>query len=234
MKLVNIKEIKGKIKLLTGLHIGAGDTEMRIGGTDNPVIKHPVTNEPYIPGSSLKGKIRTLLELRSGLLVKAETNGKPLSAKALQKLDGEERKEALRILKLFGTSGAEAEEEVGPTRVAFSDCFITEECRKEVKEGKKVLTEVKAENTINRIKGTAEHPRFIERVPAGIEFEFRVTLKEFEEDKDLNLEELLLEGMKLLEMDSLGGCGSRGYGKIKFELEGEWAEKFEKINPFKK
>lgn len=234
MKLVNIKEIKGKIKLLTGLHIGAGDTEMRIGGTDNPVIKHPVTNEPYIPGSSLKGKIRTLLELRSGLLVKAETNGKPLSAKALQKLDGEERKEALRILKLFGTSGAEAEEEVGPTRVSFSDCFITEECRKEVKEGKKVLTEVKAENTINRIKGTAEHPRFIERVPAGIEFEFRVTLKEFEEDKDLNLEELLLEGMKLLEMDSLGGCGSRGYGKIKFELEGEWAEKFEKINPFKK
>ncbi|NPA39137.1 MAG: type III-A CRISPR-associated RAMP protein Csm3 [Thermodesulfobacteria bacterium] len=234
MKLVNIKEIKGKIKLLTGLHIGAGDTEMRIGGTDNPVIKHPVTNEPYIPGSSLKGKIRTLLELRSGLLVKAETNGKPLSAKALQKLDGEEKREALRILKLFGTSGAEAEEEVGPTRVAFSDCFITEECRKEVKEGKKVLTEVKAENTINRIKGTAEHPRFIERVPAGIEFEFRVTLKEFEEDKDLNLEELLLEGMKLLEMDSLGGCGSRGYGKIKFELEGEWAEKFEKINPFKK
>ena len=76
MKLMTIKEITGKITLRSGLHIGAGDMEMKIGGTDNPVIKHPHTDEPYIPGSSLKGKVRSLLEMRSGLM--AKTDGKPL------------------------------------------------------------------------------------------------------------------------------------------------------------
>ncbi len=233
MKLKNIKEIKGKIKVLTGLHIGAGDVEVKIGGTDSPVIKNPITNEPYIPGSSLKGKIRALLELKSGLLVEANTKGEPLSAGDLEKLKDENKKrEAKRILKLFGTGGGETSEEIGPTRVSFYDCYITEECREKVKKGEIVLTEIKAENIINRITGTAQHPRFIERVPRGVEFEFKVTLKEFEGDEKLNLEDLLLEGMKLLEMDALGGSGSRGYGRIKFELEGEWKERFEKITPF--
>jgi CRISPR-associated protein Csm3 len=233
MRLKEIKEIKGKIKLLTGLHIGAGDVELRIGGTDNPVIKHPVTNEPYIPGSSLKGKIRCLLELKSGLLAEAQTEGRPLSAGDLKKFKSPEKeKEALRILKLFGTSGAEAGEKVGPTRASFSDCFITDECRDKVKRGEMILTEIKAENSINRITGTAQHPRFTERVPAGVEFEFKVTLKVFEGDEEYELEKLLLEGMKLLEMDALGGNGSRGYGRIKFELEGEWKEEFEKVTPF--
>jgi CRISPR-associated protein Csm3 len=68
MQLVDIAEIKGKIIVKTGLRIGAGDTEMRIGGLDNPIIKHPHTLEPYIPGSSLKGKVRSLLEMKSGLM----------------------------------------------------------------------------------------------------------------------------------------------------------------------
>jgi len=68
MQLIDIKQIKGKIILESGLHIGAGDTEMHIGGTDNPVVKHPYTQEPYIPGSSLKGKVRSLLEMESGLM----------------------------------------------------------------------------------------------------------------------------------------------------------------------
>jgi CRISPR-associated protein Csm3 len=42
----------------------------------------------------------------------------------------------------------------------------------------------------------------------------------------------LIAGLKLLEMDALGGNGSRGYGRIKFELEGEWKEEFEKVTPF--
>jgi CRISPR-associated protein Csm3 len=67
LKLNKISVIQGTIELKTGLHIGGGDTEMHIGGTDNPVVKHPHTNEPYIPGSSLKGKIRSLLELKYGI-----------------------------------------------------------------------------------------------------------------------------------------------------------------------
>lgn len=80
MRLMDIKEIHGRIQVLTGLHIGAGDTEMHIGGTDNPVIRHPHTQEPYIPGSSLKGKVRSLLELKSG--VAAVTRGKPIDGRA--------------------------------------------------------------------------------------------------------------------------------------------------------
>ncbi len=60
MRLSEMREITGKIILKSGLHVGAGDTEMRIGGTDNPVIKHPHNLEPYIPGSSIKGKVRSL------------------------------------------------------------------------------------------------------------------------------------------------------------------------------
>ena len=110
MKLNKIYKIKGKIVLESGLHIGAGDTELRIGGTDNPVVKHPHTNEPYIPGSSLKGKVRSLLELSSGLLALAG-NGKPLGTKILKRqLDDEQRETALCFLKLFGVSGADDQE----------------------------------------------------------------------------------------------------------------------------
>ena len=122
MQLTDIKEIKGRIVLKSGLHIGAGDTEMHIGGTDNPVVKHPHTQEPYIPGSSIKGKVRSLLEMKSGLMFK--TNGAPLQAKDLNGLNGEQEEECRKILKIFGSSGADADEiaKLGPTRVSFADC----------------------------------------------------------------------------------------------------------------
>jgi len=222
MQLVSLKEIKGVITLRSGLHIGAGDMEMRIGGTDNPVIKHPHTQEPYIPGSSIKGKVRSLLEMRSGLMM--STEGKPLSLKALRKVqkEGDEKgaEECLRILKLFGVSGADDQETLplGPTRVSFADCPLHPEWRKgAVSDARRTLIEVKSENSINRIKGTAENPRFTERVPAGVQFEFSVTLKQLEPEEDLL--DLLMEGLKLLELDALGGSGSRGYGRIVFQFE---------------
>jgi len=231
MRLNNIKKITGKIVLETGLHIGAGDIEMHIGGTDNPVVKHPFTHEPYIPGSSLKGKVRSLLELLSGLVPASE--GKPLSVEAISRAQTGNRELGLKIVKLFGTSGADiqAKENLGPTRVSFADCFLTEECREKAQRGEIVLTEVKAENSINRITGTAENPRFTERVPSGVEFRFCITLKEFEGDE--GLEDLLLKGLKLLEYDALGGNGSRGYGRIRFKFDDPETEKrFKEMNPF--
>lgn len=234
MKLLNIKEIKGKIKLKTGLHIGAGDVEMHIGGTDNPVIKQPNTLEPYIPGSSLKGKVRSLLEMRSGLMGK--TDGKPLQAShlSLQNLDKQQKEDILKILKLFGSSGADAEEiaELGPTRVSFADCLLSEDYRKKVREERLSLSEVKSENTIDRIRGVAQHPRFTERVPADTEFEFSVHLKMLGDDEE-DLIDYLLQGLKLLQMDSLGGSGSRGYGKVVFDFDDQEIEnRFDNINPF--
>lgn len=231
MKLVDIKEIKGTITLKSGLHIGAGDTEMKIGGTDSPVVTHPHTNEPYIPGSSLKGKIRSLLEMRSGLMVKTE--GKPLGHKDLKGLEGTELSDCENILKLFGASGSESDESsLGPCRASFADCPIEVEYKESALMDHLAFTEVKSENSIDRIKGTALSPRFIERVPSGVKFSFCITLKKLDENE--NLEDFLLQGLKLLEMDALGGSGSRGYGQIKFSFtdDEELQKKFDAIEPF--
>lgn len=232
MQLIEIKEIKGKIVLKSGLHIGAGDTEMHIGGTDNSVVKHPHTQRPYIPGSSIKGKVRSLLEMRSGLMLK--TKGAPLQARHLQGMEGEQEDECRKILKLFGSSGADSNEidDLGPTRVSFADCPLNDEWLNDANRKRFSLTEVKSENSINRIKGTAENPRFTERVPADTEFDFSVTLKILGDKEDILLD-YLLGGLKLLEMDSLGGSGSRGYGKICFKFEDEEIRsKFESLKPF--
>ena len=230
MKLQNMKEITGTIILKSGLHIGAGDMEMKIGGTDNPVVKHPHTMEPFIPGSSFKGKVRSLMELRSGLMGKSE--GKPLAFSHLAGCGEPEMDTGRKILKLFGTSGADDESlaQLGPTRAAFADAFLNVEWKKEADENHLTLFEVKSENSINRIKGTAENPRFTERVTAGCRFDFCIGLKAFEGDD--GLEDFLLEGLRLLQMDSLGGNGSRGYGKIELRFDDkDLQERFEQITP---
>ena len=230
MQLIDIKELSGKITLLSGLHIGAGDMEMHIGGTDNAVIKHPHTQMPYIPGSSLKGKVRSLLEMRSGLTGISE--GKPLGLKHLSMVEDQDQKtQCEKILKLFGTSGADTDEsyQIGPTRISVADCSVSNEWQEKAREQNYVYTEVKAENTINRITGTAKDPRFTERVPAGVEFDFRITMKIFENDEDLM--SLLLEGLKLLELDALGGSGSRGYGRVRINFDDPAVqEQFETVN----
>lgn len=234
MQLTDIKEIKGRIILKSGLHIGAGDTEMHIGGTDNPVLKHPHTQEPYIPGSSIKGKVRSLLEMESGLM--AATKGEPVQVKTLKGLTGEQETKCKKILKIFGTSGAESDEfsehKLGPTRVSFADCPINAKWKEKARQHRWAFYEVKSENSINRIEGTARNPRYTERVVEGAEFDFSVSLKLLDKKED-ELFEYLLDGLKLLEMDALGGSGSRGYGRVEFQFDDEnLNEKFRIRKPF--
>lgn len=210
-----IKMITGTIQVVTGLHIGAGNSEMHIGGTDNPVIKNILTNEPYIPGSSLKGKMRSLLQLYVG----------------------NEYDE--NVAKLFGVSaGADKvnkTENIGITRLSFWDCFMSESWRKHIDEEQISFTEVKLENTIDRKTGTSNNLRNNERVLPGSEFDFRLSLKVFDNEKLLPI---VLGTMKLLEADSLGGSGSRGYGKIKFknlQINGKDIQQdLDEIKPFEK
>ncbi len=225
MQLTKVSQITGAIELQTGLHIGGGDTEMHIGGTDNPVIKNPVTGEPYIPGSSIKGKMRSTMEWSAGLV--AEAGGKPLGFDHVESLDGAQREEGIKILRLFGYSpiGTDMDEslvrEIGPTRLAFWDCSLDPAWVKEMRERNLLLTEVKMENTIDRIQGTAGDPRNTERVPAGARFDFRLTLKVVDDE---DLLEPVLRGLRLLELTGIGGSLSRGYGKIAFrnlQLDGE-------------
>ncbi len=237
MKLNKITEITGTITLKTGLHIGSGDTELHIGGTDQPVVKHPYTKEPYIPGSSLKGKIRSLLELKSGLIALQKDKG-PINIDILKKLkdDKQDKKqEAIKILKLFGVSASEQPEsnldvEIGPARASFADAYLTDDSRKLIREKQASFFELKSETSIDRINCKA-NPRFIERVVAGLKFNFFIYFKEMEGDNGLI--DYLLEGIRLLELDALGGSGSRGYGKVVFEFDdSELNNKFRNLKPF--
>jgi len=201
MKLETIKAISGIIELVTGLHIGASKDTIEIGGMDQPIVKHPVTGEPYIPGSSIKGKMRSLIEL--AYFPEKVANGKPCAC----------GKKDCPVCTLFGTSGNEKDEDLGPTRLIVRDAVLSERWKEKFNSGDLVMEE-KYENTIDRIKGTAV-PRPLERVPAGVAFDFNLSFKIFEGD-DAALLDYVFKGMRLIELDALGGQSSRGSGQVRF------------------
>ena len=190
-------QITGILEVITGLHIGGSGAFAAIGAVDSPVIKDSRTNLPMIPGSSLKGKMRSLL------------------AKAYNERIVEPGEDADCIIRLFGSAKKNA---VSPSRILISDMVLANE--KDLRKQEiNSLTEVKFENSISRQTAIA-NPRQIERVIRGaifdIDFIYEVKQEDNVEDiiADMNL---LSEGMRLLEYDYLGGHGSRGYGKVKFQ-----------------
>jgi len=223
-----MKEIKSKLKVVTGLHIGADKSGMSIGGVDSPVMKRKVfcnengevgffknsreVTEPFIPGSSLKGKVRFLLEHHFGL-VDFAGSGAVVDSNSTY---GDSKKRDL-LVKLFGES-ADKKSTSKVTRVVFRDSFITKDVRKAYLENRIELTEEKYENVIDRKTGTTIPGglRQIERVVSSVEFDFSVTIRTFEGDDEELFENTLKLGLKLLELDALGGSGSRGYGKVEF------------------
>lgn len=203
MKLLKIRKIKGTITVLTGLHIGAGNDTVEIGGVDSPIIKNKITNEPYIPGSSLKGKMRSLYEMKEG---KLSANGDPCSC----------GKKECDVCRIFGSANNKDEnKDRGPTRIIVRDAFMNEECKKQL-ENEMLYTEIKTENNINRITARAT-PRSIERVLPSVKFDFEIILRIFneaEEEKDI---EIIKKCLSLVKNDALGGGGSRGSGKVEID-----------------
>lgn len=215
MKLLKIKQINGKVRVRTGLHIGGGDASMEIGGMDNPIIKNPVNNEPYIPGSSLKGKMRSLLEWE---LDRLHSEGK------VHKCLDNEKAMQCPICRVFGVSAGE-KLNLGPTRLVVRDCPLSEEARARVQDGMPVVEE-KNENSINRITAVA-NPRPLERVVPGVTFDLNISFKVLDMGDDgrtdeANYKEVVLKGLALVQEDFLGGGGSRGNGRVEFiELKDE-------------
>ncbi|MER2511059.1 MAG: type III-A CRISPR-associated RAMP protein Csm3 [Nitrosomonas ureae] len=216
MQLTKIQKLTGQIELLSGLHIGSGNTEIHIGGTDNPVIKNPITQEPYIPGSSIKGKMRSLLEWHSGVV--EITQGQPLSFKHLNDINNGVKEKAENLIRLFGgapdsNNNDDLVKKIGPSRLSFWDCSLDQKWVAAMNEKNLLLTETKMENSIDRIAGVATNPRNTERVPATAKFDFNLTIRVHDSEDLLGT---VLQGLKLLELTGLGGSGSRGYGKIRF------------------
>ena len=189
---INMKRIEGSLEVKTGLHIGGIKETVKIGGLDNPVIKIRDGKHylPYIPGSSIKGRLRSLLEEKYG-----ENNA--------------------LIKKVFGSQPGD-NNEIGRGSVIFRDAYL-EDKESYFENGnliKEKLFEIKPENKIDRKSGKAEHPRFIERVVPGTKFRLEIVIV-YKSDEELkNMEELLKEGFELLQDSYLGGSGTRGYGKV--------------------
>lgn len=203
-RLRRIKRISGQLRVLTGLHIGGSTETMEIGGIDNPIIRNPANGEPYIPGSSLKGRMRSLTEWHLGLLDK---EGRPYTSDD----------PACPITRVFGIMAGSAE--VGPTRLVVRDCYLNAKDRERIALGEPV-TEVKYENSVNRITAMA-NPRPLERVVPGISFDLDLVYRIFDTGDGGELDEryfgnVVLTALALVQQDCLGGSGSRGCGKIEF------------------
>lgn len=192
-------QITGTIEAVTGMHIGGSSAFSAIGAVDSPIIKDIKTNNPMIPGSSLKGKMRTLL------------------AKKYNSQVGEPDDDDERITSLFGSA---KKKNIKPSRVLFSD-MILENWDELKRYGLTSRTEVKFENSIKRTTGVA-NPRQIERAVRGSKFPLDIIYEVKDEETLKSDMQLLKEGFQMLQYDYIGGNGSRGYGKVKFyEFEGD-------------
>jgi len=226
--------IEGKIKCLTGLHIGTGRETMEIGGVDMSVVRDLLTREPYIPGSSIKGKMRSLLEkLEFARIYKEIANDKDNNKDNDQKdlsvffskkiksgseeiLHHECQSDCCPVCRIYGASGEGAIKKNRPARLYVYDAYLSNKEELEAIETGLYLTELKYENTLDRITSAAS-PRQIERVPKGAEFKFSMIYNQ-DEDKTSDLFkqdlEYIFTSIQLLKDDALGGNVSRGYGRI--------------------
>lgn len=206
MKLAGIHKITGEILCISNLHIGGSKDSIGIGSMDNPVIKHPITSDPYIPGSSLKGRMRCNMERLYGKYDKEDGKAKPCSCGKCP------------ICKVFGSVNNAG---IGPARLIVRDSFLTEESkeksRKFMDEEGKSIYGVKYETAIDREtgRGLGGTLRPIEFVPSDTVFRLEMNLQIFEGDNEDEILNFVKKALKSLEETYIGGMGSRGYGQVK-------------------
>lgn len=212
-KLKQIVTIKGTISCISGLHIGGTSNALEIGGVSQEIIKNPITKEPYIPGSSLKGKMRSELEKKYGNICKDKGGAYSVPCRC-------GKKECLTCTVFGAYKNPKAES--APTRIIVRDAMLTEESKKIIAQlpiDHGSYLERKTENIVKRDTDTADSPRTIERVTAGLSFDFEIVLRIFEGDEEEKLVNYVLEGLKMVELSYLGGCGTRGCGHVKFDYK---------------
>jgi CRISPR-associated protein Csm3 len=214
------------IETVTGLHIGGSDTGIEIGGVDKTVIRDPLTNRPYIPGSSLRGKMRSLTEKHLGLKQNQRigqgyihscgggARGDQAEAQAAEEY------EDCDLCQVYGVPGER--KFATPTRLIVRDVYMTDESADKLSAVRTDLpfTEVKTEVSIDRVTSAA-NPRQMERVPAAVTFgegEMVYSIyggDGFDPSRDISRFATVVRGLQLLEDDYLGGLGSRGSGKVR-------------------
>lgn len=220
--------ITGDILAVTGLHIGGAAGALAVGGIDSPVLRDPRDNRPYIPGSSLRGKMRSLIEKREGrpqnfrigegVYVHVCYTAKGRDESGREKVLPPEQQPYTHcpVCPVFGVPGDQYTD--APTRLVVRDVFMHPDSAEELERLDTELpyTEVKWEAAIDRVTSAAV-PRQIERVPAGTIFQDMEIAFSLYHPEDVERLVTVVEAMQLLEEDYLGGMGSRGSGKIAFQ-----------------
>ena len=195
----------GIITLKTGLHIGGTNAALNIGGPDKFVVRNPVNNIPYIPGSSLKGKMRALIELANGCAT-ITSRGEAKASEEPTSVSGQ----------LFGV--ATGKDNNKPSRLIVRDAEMDTSHPEMFENTDLPYTESKTEVAIDRVTARA-NPRTFERVPAGAKFKVNMVLNIYEGEDEQRLRTTLKQAIELLENDYLGGNGSRGYGQVAFDID---------------
>ncbi|ACF10508.1 CRISPR-associated RAMP protein, Csm3 family [Chlorobaculum parvum NCIB 8327] len=227
IKLLGYVKIYGEIEAVTGLHIGGTADAIDKGGIDSPVIKNPITNEPYIPGSSLRGRMRSLLEKKNGKPLTEMTKGIWMEIyeddKKEDAEDGNKKKaKDSEVCRVFGNAHTGL-----PSILIVRDALYTEETKNNgYIESDLPVTEAKMEIAVDRITAQAL-PRTIERVPSGARFDFSMVYRVQQDENHPNPTDTLekdlkniLEALKdIEEFDGLGGNTARGHGQVKFHLK---------------
>lgn len=221
-QLVKKIRIKGKIKSLTGLHIGGSNIGLNIGGIDNTVLREAISGQPYIPGSSLKGKMRSLLEKANGLFQKGNM-GRDIKSVPYT-IPSANNVNAISVVKIFGTTPEDWKKSGLPdepvTRLIVRDCKLSKKSSKEIGNLKTTdmpFTELKTEVVIDRITSAAM-PRQYERVPAGAVFNMELILNIHHDDDEQAFLSKIFESLLLLQNDYLGGKGTRGSGAVSINI----------------
>jgi CRISPR-associated protein Csm3 len=228
MYLDKYEVITGTIHCLSGVRIGGNNNVIEIGTIDNPIIRNPLTNHPYLPGSSLKGKMRSSLELglRAGAPPKI---GLQLPRLVTTQRDGKNEMAPCAcgrcvVCKLFGSGDNKTNFE--PTRLLFRDCSLTPDSVQTLinaaRESGVFFAEIKPGIRMNRATNSVAKGAFFnfERIPEGIEFNFELVLRlygDLDKDEDrAGYHKVIDFGLQLLEKEGIGGKISAGYGKIEF------------------
>lgn len=209
MKKINHYVLRGTIELLSGTRIGGSDDVLQIGGTDLTCIKDPATGKPYIPGSSLKGRMRSCLEKHHG-----KTNGREPCGCA---------RDDCPVCRVFGPH-KQTQHRLGPTRIIVRDAPLI---------SGEFAIENKTESVNRRDTGAAEHPRTVERVTPGAKFALEIAMQEYDSDADFKykdaddnevsahraLWEVVMHALDLLEQTGIGAGTGKGYGKVSIETK---------------
>lgn len=194
--------ISGTLEALTPLHIGSGKPEVEIGGVEMPVLTDP-KDQPYIPGSSLKGRVRAETESiarKKGLEVCKPPQVDNMCGSTKDSID-----KLCVCCRIFGTAGRRIS---FASKVKFRDAYPLDRV--------KALLE-RTGIAIDRETGTVARGALynIQAVPAGTKFGLEIVGENLSDDEL----KLLKSALKSVEDSALGGSSTRGFGKIKINIE---------------